>query len=84
MASDNKHRWTHLADPNFVTNPPFFSVIVHSCPCFFSPNNPSHKSDLCIQNSISQEDPLSIKWLGDPIADNKSHGSLIINLSTKN
>lgn len=21
---DNKHRWTHLANPNFVTNPPFF------------------------------------------------------------
>jgi hypothetical protein len=46
----NKHSWTHLCDPNLITPPSTFPVILHLVPTTFTPSNPSSISDLCNEN----------------------------------
>jgi hypothetical protein len=80
---EHKHEWTHLCDPSLVTPPSKFPVILHSVPISFTPTNPSSLSDLCKENHIHPEHIHSARWLGNPQANKKSHGSIIVNFREK-
>ncbi|KAA1078056.1 hypothetical protein PGT21_027814 [Puccinia graminis f. sp. tritici] len=71
---ENKHKWTHLCDPNLITPPSSFPVIVHSVPISFTPSNQSSISELCKENNIDPKDVLSVRWLGNPTEKKQSHG----------
>jgi hypothetical protein len=80
---EHKHEWTHLCDPTLITPPSTFPVILHSVPISFTPTNPSSLADLCKENHIHPAHIHSARWLGNPQANKKSHGSLIVNFREK-
>ncbi|KAI7944162.1 hypothetical protein MJO28_011690 [Puccinia striiformis f. sp. tritici] len=80
---ENKHEWTSKCDPTLITPPSNFQVILHSVPISFTPSNRASISDLCRENSIDSNVVQSIRWLGHPVEDSKSHGSVVMNLRDK-
>ncbi|OAV95486.1 hypothetical protein PTTG_26629 [Puccinia triticina 1-1 BBBD Race 1] len=76
---EHKHEWTHLCDPTLVTPPSTFPVILHSVPISFTPNNKATLAELCRENRIHPDHIQGARWLGNPQANKKSHGSLIVN-----
>ncbi|KAA1092419.1 hypothetical protein PGT21_002080 [Puccinia graminis f. sp. tritici] len=81
---EHKHEWTSLCDSSLITPPSTFPVIVHSVPISFTPLNKSSVSELCKENDIDPKIVHTVRWLGNPETNKKSHGSLIINLLDKN
>jgi hypothetical protein len=81
---EHKHEWTSLCDSTLITPPSTFPVIVHSVPISFTPLNKSSVSELCKENDIDPKIVHTVRWLGSPESNKKSHGSLIINLLDKN
>jgi hypothetical protein len=77
---ENKHNWTQCCDPSLVTPPLTFPVIIHSVPTTFSPANKEHIQDLCDENGIGIDIIHSLRWLGNPISNKKTHGSIVIHL----
>jgi hypothetical protein len=49
---EKKHKWTHLCNPNLVTPPLIFPVILHLVPTTFKPDNQSMIQDLCNENNL--------------------------------
>ncbi|EGF96988.1 uncharacterized protein MELLADRAFT_114685 [Melampsora larici-populina 98AG31] len=80
---ENKHKWTHRADPLLVTPPSKYPVILHSIPTYFEATDNFFKTELCKENGIEEIKVQSIKWLGRPKEDGKAHGSIILNLLDK-
>ncbi|MBW0503612.1 hypothetical protein O181_043327 [Austropuccinia psidii MF-1] len=81
---ENKHKWTHLADPSFITSPNLHHVIIHLCPAFFDISDESDISELCEQNSIDREEIKKVRWLKTPNIEEKDFGSLVISLENRN
>ncbi|MBW0499330.1 hypothetical protein O181_039045 [Austropuccinia psidii MF-1] len=81
---ENRATWTHRADPLFVTSPPTFPVIVHSCPTYVDVDDEICRNALLHQNEIEKKSVDKIRWLGHPKEKDKSHGSLIIYFTDKN
>ncbi|MBW0510044.1 hypothetical protein O181_049759 [Austropuccinia psidii MF-1] len=69
---ENKHKWTHFADPSFITSPNLYHIIIHSCPAFFDISDESDISDLCEQNNIDREEIKKVRWLKTPNIKEKS------------
>ncbi|MBW0468751.1 hypothetical protein O181_008466 [Austropuccinia psidii MF-1] len=80
---DNRATWTHLADPVFVTSPTTYPVIVHSCPTFLDFDDEICIKALLQQNEIPRDRVSRIRWLGHPKEEEKSHGSVVIQLTDK-
>ncbi|OAV88753.1 hypothetical protein PTTG_28929 [Puccinia triticina 1-1 BBBD Race 1] len=80
---EHKHEWTHLCDPALITPASTFPVILHSVPISFTPSNKSTLADLCKENLIHPDQIHSARWLGNPQANKKSHGSIIVNFFEK-
>ncbi|OAV89487.1 hypothetical protein PTTG_10281 [Puccinia triticina 1-1 BBBD Race 1] len=80
---EHKHEWTHLCDSTLVTPASTFPVILHSVPISFTPSNKSTLAELCRENKIHPDHIHSARWLGNPQASKKSHGSLIVNFFDK-
>jgi hypothetical protein len=80
---ENKHKWTHLCDPTLVTPPSTFPVIIHSVPTSFSPTNKETINELCNENGIESKVVHSMRWLGNPVANKQTHGSIVIHLLNK-
>ncbi|MBW0488301.1 hypothetical protein O181_028016 [Austropuccinia psidii MF-1] len=80
---DNRATWTHVADPVFVTSPTSYPVIAHSCPTFLDFEDEISRNAFLHQNEIPKEKVLRIRWLGHPKEDEKSHGSIVIQLTDK-
>jgi hypothetical protein len=80
---ENKHKWTHWCDPALVTPPSTFPVILHSVPTTFAPTNQATILDLCSKNNIEITDVHSIRWLGNPVTNKQTHGSIVIHLLNK-
>ncbi|OAV85286.1 hypothetical protein PTTG_30640, partial [Puccinia triticina 1-1 BBBD Race 1] len=80
---EHKHEWTHLCDPTLVTPASTFPVILHSVPISFTPSNKATLAELCRENNIHPDHIQSARWLGNPQANKKSHGSLIVNFFDK-
>ncbi|MBW0584893.1 hypothetical protein O181_124608 [Austropuccinia psidii MF-1] len=81
---ENKHKWTHLADPSFITSPNLYHVIIHSCPAFFDISDESDISELCEQNDIDRKEIKKVRWLKTPNIEEKNFGSLVISLENRN
>ncbi|MBW0490728.1 hypothetical protein O181_030443 [Austropuccinia psidii MF-1] len=81
---ENKHKWTHLADPTFVTSPNLYHVIIHSCPAFFDISDETDILELCEQNDIGCEEIKKVRWLKTPNIEEKDFGSLVILLENRN
>jgi hypothetical protein len=80
---ENKNKWTHLCDPVLITPPSTFPVILHSVPTSFLPTNQVTIQDLCNENNIEITDIHSIRWLGSPVINKQTHGSIVIHLLNK-
>ncbi|MBW0533219.1 hypothetical protein O181_072934, partial [Austropuccinia psidii MF-1] len=80
---ENRHTWTHLADPLFVTSQALFPVLLHSIPTFFNVEDETDIPEFCEENFILRDNIKKMKWIGDPVAQQKSNGSMIIHLSDK-
>ncbi|EFP90825.2 uncharacterized protein PGTG_16851 [Puccinia graminis f. sp. tritici CRL 75-36-700-3] len=81
---EHKHEWTHLCDPALVTPQTSFPVIIHTVPISFTPTNKATIADLCRENNgMDSHSIQSMRWLGNPQANKKAHGSIIMNLLDK-
>ncbi|MBW0514366.1 hypothetical protein O181_054081 [Austropuccinia psidii MF-1] len=80
---ENRHQWTHLADPLFITSQALFPVLIHSVPTQFDITDESLVEDFCQENDIPMETIKKLKWVGDPCNEEKAHGSLIAYFSNK-
>ncbi|EFP79348.2 uncharacterized protein PGTG_05669 [Puccinia graminis f. sp. tritici CRL 75-36-700-3] len=81
---EHKHEWTHLCDPALVTPQTSFPVIIHTVPISFTPTNKATIADLCRENNGMDTKVIqSMRWLGNPQANKKAHGSIIMNLLDK-
>ncbi|MBW0562447.1 hypothetical protein O181_102162 [Austropuccinia psidii MF-1] len=78
-----RHRWTHLADPLFITSQALFPVLIHSVPIQFDLTDKLLVEEFCQENGIPIEAIKKLKWVGDPCNKEKVHGSLIAHLSNK-
>ncbi|MBW0554003.1 hypothetical protein O181_093718 [Austropuccinia psidii MF-1] len=81
---ENKHKWTHLADPSFITSSNLYHVIIHSCPSLFDISDESDISELCKQNNIDHKEVMKVRWLKAPNIEEKDFGSLVISLENSN
>ncbi|MBW0490138.1 hypothetical protein O181_029853 [Austropuccinia psidii MF-1] len=81
---ENKHKWTHLADPTFVTSPNLYHVILDSCPAFFDISDETDILELCEQNNIGCEEIKKVRWLKTPNIEQKDFGSLVILFKNRN
>lgn len=81
----NKHSWTHLCDPELITKPSVFPVILHSVPAHFDLTNTDDITQLCNENNIEAKTISSARWLRKNIQleKPKTHGSLVVNLLNK-
>jgi hypothetical protein len=81
---EHKHEWTHLCDPALITPQTSFPVIIHTVPISFTPSNKATIADLCRENNgMNSQSIQSMRWLGNPQANKKAHGSIIMNLLDK-
>ncbi|MBW0502315.1 hypothetical protein O181_042030 [Austropuccinia psidii MF-1] len=80
---ENRATWTHLADPFFVMSPLSHPVIAHSCPTFIDFEDDICRNAFLQQNEIEANKVLRIRWLGHPKEEEKSHGSIVIQLTDK-
>ncbi|MBW0518936.1 hypothetical protein O181_058651 [Austropuccinia psidii MF-1] len=80
---ENKHKWTHLADPTFITSPNLYHVIIHSCPAFFDISDETDILELCEQNDIDREEIKKVRWLKTPNIEEKDFGSLVISFENR-
>ncbi|MBW0471737.1 hypothetical protein O181_011452 [Austropuccinia psidii MF-1] len=81
---DNKHKWTHLADPTFFTSPNLYHVIIHLCPAFFDVSDETDILELSEQNNIDCEEIKKVRWLKTPNIEEKDFGSLVISFENRN
>ncbi|MBW0516804.1 hypothetical protein O181_056519 [Austropuccinia psidii MF-1] len=80
---ENRHKWTHIADPLFIKSQALFPVLLHSVPTFFDIKDEVDIQEFCNENSIPRDCIKKLRWVGDPITQEKSNGSMIIHLSEK-
>ncbi|MBW0480552.1 hypothetical protein O181_020267 [Austropuccinia psidii MF-1] len=80
---ENRHTWTHFADPLFITSQALFPVLLHSVPIFFNVEDETTIQEFCEENFIPRDNIKKLKWIGDPLAQQKSNGSMIMHLSDK-
>ncbi|MBW0525249.1 hypothetical protein O181_064964 [Austropuccinia psidii MF-1] len=80
---ENRHHWTHLAEPLFITSQALFPVLIHSVPTQFDITDESLVEEFCQENDIPMETLKKLKWVGDPCNKEKAHGSLIAYFSDK-
>ncbi|MBW0496047.1 hypothetical protein O181_035762 [Austropuccinia psidii MF-1] len=80
---ENRHQWTHLADPFFITSQALFPVVIHSVPTRFDIADELLVEEFCQENNIPMETLKKLRWVGDPCNEEKAHGSLIAYFSDK-
>ncbi|MBW0557825.1 hypothetical protein O181_097540 [Austropuccinia psidii MF-1] len=80
---ENRHQWTHLADPLFITSQALFPVLIHSVPTQFDITDELLVEEFCQENDIPMKTLKKLKWVGDPCNEDKAHGSLIAYFSNK-
>ncbi|MBW0516527.1 hypothetical protein O181_056242 [Austropuccinia psidii MF-1] len=80
---ENRASWTHKADPLFITSPPTFPIIVHSCPTYVDVDDEICRNALLQQNEIEKKHVNRIQWLGHPKEEDKAHGSLVIHFTER-
>lgn len=79
---ENRAMWSTLADPDLITTPVVFPVVVDSVPMEFYDDPEGIAEILTSQNPISPDKIHSIRWLSKP-HDGQTSGSILINLLDK-
>lgn len=79
---DNRGLWSTLADPELVTSPAVFPIIVDSVPMEFFSQTDLIKTTLADQNPIPEDKIHSIRWLSKP-KPGQVTGSIVLNLLDK-
>lgn len=79
---ENRSMWTTLADPDLITSPAVFPVVIDSMPMEYFTRVDKIKEIMAEQNPIPIETIHSIRWLSRPHPEQRS-GSVIVNLLDK-
>lgn len=79
---ENRSTWTTLADPDMITSPAVFPVVVDSVPMDFFTRTDEVREILAEQNPIPADMIHSIRWLSKPHPEQRS-GSIIVNILDK-
>ncbi|KAG0141348.1 hypothetical protein CROQUDRAFT_17649, partial [Cronartium quercuum f. sp. fusiforme G11] len=81
---EHKHQWMAIADPCLITQAAHYLVVIHLVPANVQPTSPEFLSRLLAQNTSIMPHLLhSARWLMDPMATNKTHGSIVVNFLDK-
>lgn len=77
---NQRHLWLSLADPDLVTQPPKYPVILHSVPSNIGVECGVFAAKLADQNAWAPGAIQSVRWLGNPKTTGKAYGSVVLNL----
>lgn len=77
---DNRHRWSSLADPELITQPPKYPVILHSVPSNIGVDCGVFAAKLVDQNGWKPGVVQGARWLSNPKSTGKAFGSVVLNL----
>lgn len=77
---NNRHVWSALADPELVTQPPKFPVILHSVPAHIGVECGVFAAKLADQNDWKTGVVQGARWLSNPKTTGKAFGSVVLNL----
>ncbi|KAG0150360.1 hypothetical protein CROQUDRAFT_680861 [Cronartium quercuum f. sp. fusiforme G11] len=78
----NKHWWSTLAHPDFVTAQTQFPVLIHSVPANADPESDSFLANFVTENGIPRDKLTSTRWLVRPDTE-AAHGSIVMNFTNK-
>lgn len=77
---NNRHVWSALADPELVTQPPKFPVILHSVPSHIGVDCGVFAAKLADQNGWKAGVVQGTRWLSNPKTTGKAFGSVVLSL----
>lgn len=77
---NHRHVWTSLADPDLITQPPRYPVILHSVPSNIGVNCGVFAAKLANQNGWKPGVVQGAQWLSNPRTTGKAFGSVVLNL----
>lgn len=77
---NNQHVWSSLADPELITQPPRFPVILHSVPSNIGVECGVFAAKLADQNGWKPGVIQSARWLNNPKTTGKPHGSVVLSI----
>lgn len=77
---NNRHLWTSLADPELITQPPKYPVILHSVPSNIGVECGVFAAKLSDQNGWAPGVVQGARWLSNPKSTGKAFGSVVLNL----
>lgn len=80
---ENRVMWSQLADPELVTQPTKFPVLLHAVPASAGITSGIFQARLLDQNALPSGSILDTRWLKDPKDTLKPHGTVVMNLSDK-
>lgn len=80
---ENRTVWSQLADPELVTQPTKYPVLLHAVPANAGVTSGVFQARLLDQNSLASGSILDTRWLKDPKDTLKSHGTVVMNLVDK-
>lgn len=77
---NNRHLWSSLADPELITQPPKFPVILHSVPANIGVECGVFAAKLADQNGWKAGVVHGARWLSNPKTKGKAFGSVVLDL----
>lgn len=77
---NNRHLWSALADPELITQPPKYPVILHSVPSGIGVECGVFAAKLVDQNDWTLGAVHGARWLSNPKSTGKAFGSVVLNL----
>lgn len=77
---NNRHVWSSSADPDLVTQPPRFPVILHLVPSNIGVECGVFAAKLADQNGWKAGVVQGARWLSNPKTTGKAGGSVVLNL----
>lgn len=80
---ENRVTWSQLADPDLITHPTKYPVLLHAVPASAGVSSGVFQARLLDQNSLPSGSILDTQWLRDPKDTLKPHGTVVMNLSDK-
>lgn len=80
---ENRVTWSQLADPDLITQPTKYPVLLHAVPANAGVSSGVFQARLLDQNSLPSGSILDTQWLRDPKDTLKPHGTVVMNLGDK-
>lgn len=80
---EHRTEWSTLADPDLITSPAVFPVVIDSVPTETYPDTDFIKQTLLEQNPVAEEKIHTVRWLSKPDETGQITGSILVNLLDK-